>query len=56
MRYLTDRLFVLVRASSQGSGDGLPNETGWGTAVVLILASSLGLASLAWLLVDRLVN
>jgi hypothetical protein len=56
MRYLTDGLLLLVRTASRGPDDGLRYETGWGTAVLLILASSLALASLAWFLVGVLVN
>jgi hypothetical protein len=56
MRYLTDGLLLLVRTASRGPDDGLRYETGWGTAVLLILASSLALASLAWFLVGLLVN
>jgi hypothetical protein len=56
MRYLSDGLLLLVRTAWRGPGDGFRYEVGWVTAVLLILAASLALASLAWFLVGLLVN
>jgi hypothetical protein len=56
MRFLIDQLFLLVPNASRGPDDGFLSEMGWGSAVLLILASSSALASLAWFLVGLLVN
>jgi hypothetical protein len=56
MRYLSDGLFSLVRTASQGPDDGFLNEIGWGAAALLIVGSSLALASLAWFLVGLFVT
>jgi hypothetical protein len=50
------RAVFLVPKASRGPDDGFLSELGWGSAVLLILASSLALASLAWFLVGLLVN
>jgi hypothetical protein len=52
MRYLTDRPFT----ASTGPDDGILKEIGWGAAALLIVGSSLALASLAWFLVGLFVN
>jgi hypothetical protein len=51
MRYFTDGLLLLVRTASRGPDGGFLNEIGWGAAALLIVASSLVLASLARFLV-----
>ena len=56
MRYLSDGLFLLVRTTSRGPDDGFLNEIGWGAATLLIVGSSLALASLAWFLVGLFVT
>jgi hypothetical protein len=56
MRYLSDGLFLLVRTASRGPNDGFLNEIGWGAATLLIVGSSLALASLAWFLIGLFVN
>jgi hypothetical protein len=56
MRYLTDGFFLLVRTASRGTDDHFRDEMGRGAKVLLILASSLALASIAWFLVGLLMN
>jgi hypothetical protein len=56
MNNLTDGLFSLVHTASQGPDDGFRNEIGWGAGALLIVGSSLALASLAWFLVGLFVN
>jgi hypothetical protein len=56
MRYLTDGFFLLVRTASRGTDDRFRDEMGWGAKILLILASSLALASIAWFLVGLLMN
>jgi hypothetical protein len=56
MRYLNDGLLLLVRTASPGPPVGSLNEKGWGAAALLIFASSMALAVLAWFLVGLLVN
>jgi hypothetical protein len=52
MRYFTDRPFT----ASLELGEGIPKEIGRGAAVLLIVGSSLALASLAWFLVGLFMN
>jgi hypothetical protein len=56
MRYLSDGLVLLVRAASRGPDERFLNEMGWGAAALLIVGSSLALASLAWFLIDLFVT
>jgi hypothetical protein len=56
MSDLTDEPPSLVHTASQGPDDALQNELGWGAATLLIVGSSLALASLAWFLIGLFVN
>jgi hypothetical protein len=42
--------------ASQGPDDGILNEMGWAAAALLIVGSSLALASLAWFLIGLIVG
>jgi hypothetical protein len=55
MSNLTNEPLSLVHIASPEPDDGL-NEIGWGAATLLIVGSSLALASLAWFLVGLFVN
>jgi hypothetical protein len=56
MGYLSDGLFSLVRTASRGPDEGFLNEIGWGATALLIVGSSLALASLAWFLIGLFVT
>jgi hypothetical protein len=55
MRYLTDGLFLLVCAASRRPDEGFLNEIGWVAAALLIVGSSLAIASIAWFLIGLFV-
>jgi hypothetical protein len=54
--YVTDGPFWLVHTASPGPDDGILNDMGWGAAALLIVGSSLAIASIAWFLIGLFVN
>ena len=56
MRHLGERLLSLVLIISPGPQEDIFSEIGWGVATLLILGSSLALASLAWFFVGLFTN
>jgi hypothetical protein len=57
MSNLTDEPLSLVHTASTGPVvDGILKEIGWGAAALLIVGSSLALASFAWFLIGLFVN
>ena len=55
--YLADRLFLSVDSALPGPDDDeFLNEIGSGAKVLLIVGSSLALASIAWFVIGLFVN
>ena len=56
MRHLGEGLLSLVLIISPGPEEDVFSEIGWGVAILLILGSSLALASIAWFFVGLFMN
>jgi hypothetical protein len=53
---MTDGPFSLVHTASTGPDSGILNDRGRGVVALLIVGSTLALASLAWFVIGLLVN